>query len=394
MKYDFFRFFWKAGEEGAVAYLAEKTDINLVSELKDIDEFPFEFEVKEGELQDYLANNKAWKLMSKKLKEIIDANTPNKQHRWVRVKVKDYQINKTTIYFLPVFESKIDILDLKNTTFVEGTNSVINPCLSLKKVRKLSFFPKQDLDFDFISPYLFMSKEIKEDIMKNKLTGITFSRANLTNDIDEHFLKLEKAWEDEHFYLRAWFAANNETYDFLFSVDRYVRQIKKSSLIWIGRVAIQAELTPEDLEMEINELVEEEYNKNNLRRLFEDYDGNAASSRKEVVKEVIETLKGKTPIKDENGEIQFLSLPDLFQDRSQKLEQAALETEKTIGKGFQNKNNLNINAADSIFKEYRKIKNQIIDLDQIRKAGDELAGKKQRVKDEARVLIEDFEHQE
>ena len=230
--------------------------------------------------------------------------------------------------------------------------------------------------------------------MKNKLTGITFSRANLTNDIDEHFLKLEKAWEDEHFYLRAWFAANNETYNFLFNVDRYVRQIKKSSLIWIGRVAIQAELTPEDLEVEINELVEEEYNKNNLRRLFEYYDGSSAPSIKEVVKEVIETLKGKTPIKDKNGKIQFLSLPDLFQDRNQKLEQAALETEKAIGKVLKDKNNFNVNTADSIFNEYRKIKNQTVDLDQIRKAGDELERKKQRIKNEARILIEDFEHQE
>ena len=393
MKYDFFNLFWEAGEEGAVAYSPKNHGIKFVDHLKGLEEVPFEFEVKEGELQDYLANDEAWPLMSEKVKEIIDANTLNKKHRWIRVKVKNHQINKTTIYFLPVFESKIDILSEKDTKY-DDNNLVLVPCLSLKKVRKLSFFPKQDPDFDFIERSLCLSKKIKEEIIKNKLTGITFSRANLTNDIDEHFLKLEKLWEDERVYLRAWFAMSDSTYNFLFDIDLYVRRIKANAIIWIERVAIQAELTPEDLEVEINELVEEEYNKNNLRRLFEYYDGSSAPSIKEVVKEVIETLKGKTPIKDENGKIQFLSLPDLFQDRNQKLEQAALETEKAIGKVLKDKNNFNVNTADSIFNEYRKIKNQTVDLDQIRKAGDELERKKQRIKNEARILIEDFEHQE
>lgn len=167
-----------------------------ISTFKNLDEIPCIFKVDEGTLCDYLPNNIDYPLMSYKLKEAIDTNVTVKLYRWLRARVIDTRINKVLIYYMPLFENKVDTIDYERSKYldVEKTNLVM-PCFSLKKVKRLDFFPVHDEITSkryghetpyFIDNHLVVSKKLKDLIKKSKLTGIRFEVEWVVNDLNEN----------------------------------------------------------------------------------------------------------------------------------------------------------------------------------------------------------------
>ena len=133
--------------------------------------------------------------MSFRLKEVIDANTEIKLYRWLRAKIKDTRTNKITIYYMPLFENKVDTIDYERSRYLdEEKTDLVVPCFSLKKIKDLDFFPVHDEISDreigkktpyFIDHDLVVSKKLKDVVRKNKLTGIKFEKRLVVDDMDQ-----------------------------------------------------------------------------------------------------------------------------------------------------------------------------------------------------------------
>lgn len=184
---------------GPVAYSPEHSllSFELIPELENKNQLPFDFtikkvtETKKGIVisenlndlsdiwDDYLPNNTGVPLMSLKLKAIIDNNVTEKEFiDWITCRVFGNNLSKE--YYILRFNKPLDVLDLEKTKFIEGTDIVINPCFSNSKVMGLNVFtiPTSDNLFK-INLMIFVNHKIKEEIEKQKLTGIEFGNVRI-----------------------------------------------------------------------------------------------------------------------------------------------------------------------------------------------------------------------
>jgi len=437
--------------------------IRDVQYFKGTDEIPCIFELEDGILGDYLCNDMGYPLFSAKLRNIVETHIQNVlPTRWLNVKVKDTN-GEIVIYYMPLYENFIDTVDYEISSRLDN-GEIIYPTYSLKKIKDLDFFPSHE-DPDEFAPHetkyahridndFIISKKFKKILLENKITGICFERARVNNDLNP---ELEKQWDEVISYWTGRYKTWADYCNFLFNVDRYYIAIMMLTLPKIKKAAISEQVKPyEDvkrLETDeeiakakflntpgmtkttledvknmqpyakqhitdneyfkdkqqamhtgieiVYELSEEEFIKNNLRRLFEYYDdttytytyrnGEIRTAYGAVgipAAEVLEVLAGKTPVKDEQGIVRFLGLPTPMQKHSEELQEAALKTKDIVEKAVVTRE---ICSPEYIFKHFRKLKNKFVDKDKRRKHGTELEQQHQIVKDYAREIIEDAE---
>ena len=174
-----------------------KLDYQLIPDLIGQSELPFNLQliklsfgntglIKNSDLSgiheiwlDYQPNSLAWPLMSSKLKSIIELNlTGNEGIDWIFAIVKGN--NEVRTYYIPRFGKRLDVLDLQKTKFVPGTDQVMIPFFSLKKISELSVF-HQPLSGDLwkITSGIYVNEKIKKQIQKEKLTGMTFEKVRV-----------------------------------------------------------------------------------------------------------------------------------------------------------------------------------------------------------------------
>jgi hypothetical protein len=197
---DFYLLSRESKKEVASAFAPEPTklDHELISDLEDTSELPFELQLvklianKNGFVRtddlnglrttwlDYQPNSLAWPLMSNKLKEIVSENlTGDEGINWILVKVNGPDESRN--YYIPRFERMLDVLDIENTLFARNTDSIIRPHFSLNKVNQLSIFhcPGSN-NLWKITSGLYVNFLLKRTIQKNRLTGMIFERARAT----------------------------------------------------------------------------------------------------------------------------------------------------------------------------------------------------------------------
>jgi hypothetical protein len=161
-------------EEGAVATTTDDHEFEEYFELLKRSEFKSLFTVKEGLVEDYLANDLGWPLMSERMKDIFQKFTSVDVH-WVKSKVYDKRIKRNHSYHIPVFKSKCDTVNVKESSF-DSSGLILVPVFSLAKISKMDFFPQPD-EYDF---NLVVSQEVKLAMEQAKITGIDFSEAQLS----------------------------------------------------------------------------------------------------------------------------------------------------------------------------------------------------------------------
>lgn len=170
----------------------------LISKVVFLDELPFEFKLKrvalkKGELTiseiasemkeywvDYLPNSLAWPFMSEKMKSIINSKLSGLEGlRWIIVNI--YSLSDKRKYWIPIFEIKLDVLDLYKSKFVSVPDHLIKPVFSLQKILRYSIFHSPaPYDFWKITTGLYVCDEIKRELLKEKITGISFGNINIT----------------------------------------------------------------------------------------------------------------------------------------------------------------------------------------------------------------------
>lgn len=166
----------------------------LISELNDVDELPFEFDLiklsvcKNSLLRskdlsglneiwlDYQPNSLAWPLMSEKLKAIVLRNlTGNEGLNWIRAKINGNGNQRN--YYIPRFEKILDVLDFQKTMYVKDTDHIVKAFFSSTKVSAYSIFSQPAAhNLWKITSGLYISDAIKTTIQKEKLSGMDFER--------------------------------------------------------------------------------------------------------------------------------------------------------------------------------------------------------------------------
>ncbi|GAA4316377.1 imm11 family protein [Compostibacter hankyongensis] len=184
---------------GTVAFASGEIKLNheLISELEDKSIVPFDFVLRKAiegrdqliysedlsELsvlwQDYQANSLAWPMMSEKMKNIIQVNLKgNEELDWITCTVKANEECKT--YYILRFNKMLDVLNIEKTLFINGTDNVLQPCFSLDKLKDYNVFTKPfSYNLWKITPAIYISEELKKEMQKALLTGITFEETRV-----------------------------------------------------------------------------------------------------------------------------------------------------------------------------------------------------------------------
>jgi len=192
MNYYFFS--GKNAPKGASAFAPEgtKQDWELIPELENLNEMPFEFElvkltvgrnglVKSKDLSnleeiwlDYQPNNLAWPMCSEKLRTIFAEHlTGNEGIDWLTAKVNGN--GEQRIYYIPRFEKNLDVFDMEKCLC--DKYGIIVPCFSLEKVRSYNIFRRPDRDK--ITSGFYISEALKKAIQKAKCSGVSFERTRV-----------------------------------------------------------------------------------------------------------------------------------------------------------------------------------------------------------------------
>ena len=177
IKQCFFLTWAKDTRKTGVAFAPDDTLLayELADILKDAENLPFELELREGELQDYLGNSLAWPLMSPKMKELIETHlTGFERISWLTARVK--ASGKFHAYYVPKFNDELDVLDHERTKFVKGTDHIMVPCFSSEKIKKFRMFPKPGL-FWRITRSIYVDDFLRRQIGKAGVSGVAFEKA-------------------------------------------------------------------------------------------------------------------------------------------------------------------------------------------------------------------------
>jgi hypothetical protein len=186
--------------EVASAFAPDDTKLahELIPELVDADKLPFELRlvklsvgknelIKSNDLSgldktwlDLQPNSLAWHLMSEKLMNLIKNNLTGKEYLdWIPATINNG--DEKRIYYIPRFERKLDVLDEKNTMYVKGTDHIIRPHFSLKKIKDLAFFHTPDsYNLWKIPTGLYINETLRKGIIKEKLVGIGFEKVRVS----------------------------------------------------------------------------------------------------------------------------------------------------------------------------------------------------------------------
>lgn len=169
-------------------------DHNLIQQLEGKTTAPFDFELKlvtetaDGIIvskdvskvidiwRDYQPNNLAWPLFSAKLKSVIESNLTNQEGvDWIKCYIKGPNERRT--YYILRFNKIFDVLDIKNTIFVQGTDHLIKPCFSYHKIKQFQIFTTPFTNNLWkITPGIYISNYLKMNIQKEKIKGVSFEQ--------------------------------------------------------------------------------------------------------------------------------------------------------------------------------------------------------------------------
>jgi hypothetical protein len=172
-------FYNLTGDEKSKVGNADPIDKNINWEFFDNKNYnfeltkPIEFKISQGRFSgnigDFQLNSCGFLLLSEKLRRVIEKFLNNNDNpKWFPAKVIDLDGNYYTYSILHFF-GNIDFLDIKNSTFVPGTDLPIKRRFDLKKIGERNIFIPSVSE-----PQLCVHEIVKEEVEKENCTGIYF----------------------------------------------------------------------------------------------------------------------------------------------------------------------------------------------------------------------------
>jgi hypothetical protein len=139
-------------KDGAVATTSIEHEFTDYFTLYQITELNNCFSIENGIIEDYLANDIGWPLMSERMKIIFEQFNSQGVH-WIKTNVYDLRSANYYNYYVLGFKEKLV------------------PVFSLDKIKYLDFFPQPDkYDLNIV-----ISARLKSKLHMEKITGIDFS---------------------------------------------------------------------------------------------------------------------------------------------------------------------------------------------------------------------------
>jgi hypothetical protein len=174
--------------------IRQKDEVGLIKTLEAVQELPFTFTliklsitrkglVESSDLTgiktiwlDYQPNSQAWPLFSERMKGVIEEYLTGKEKvSWISAIISGNGEIRT--YFIPRFNQALDVLDINNTSFVPGTDHIIQPVFSYNKIKNYSVIHDPALaNLWKITSGFYVNEKIKKAITKESLTGVVFER--------------------------------------------------------------------------------------------------------------------------------------------------------------------------------------------------------------------------
>ncbi|MCC6584901.1 MAG: hypothetical protein IT271_14445 [Chitinophagales bacterium] len=161
-------------DKGVVSEVQNNIEFDYYFSLDTAKDFGILFKITEkGIIEDYLANDLGWPLMSDSMMAIFKKYV-SKDCNWIKSSVFDTFNKKEYEYNILYFNKKIDVLDNKKSVFHDN-EILLESVFSLEKIDNLDYFPQAD-EYDF---NIVISENLKNELKKNKITGVDFSIAKV-----------------------------------------------------------------------------------------------------------------------------------------------------------------------------------------------------------------------
>ena len=137
-----------------VAYAPKGTPSSheLITEIEDNSALPFSLQLHEVCIKD--------KLEKGELSVIIEGSTTSK------------------MYYIPMFTSELDTLNIAKSIFVPSSGVVLKPCFKKDEVEKYAVFHGYS-KFWKITTQIYVNEDIKKGLMDSKLKELSFSRITI-----------------------------------------------------------------------------------------------------------------------------------------------------------------------------------------------------------------------
>lgn len=154
-------------KRGGTLYAPSSVPYPIACDAKEVMDWQsLELELKDGEYCHFHTCNKGANIVSRELKNLFESfagDVPGKDMEFLPVKVHSEKYGDRE-YFIMHFKKLYDVIDPLNTVYVEGTDSIIKPCFSVKKVGGMKVF-------NSITSMnrVFVTKEVRNAILKNHL---------------------------------------------------------------------------------------------------------------------------------------------------------------------------------------------------------------------------------
>lgn len=161
-----------------IAEIVSRKSLSFSLKLHDVAVFD---KLEKGELSDnfydYQPNSLAWPIMSEKMRSIIEQHlTGLEQIKWKEVTIDG--CTRSKLYYIPVFTSKLDTLNIAESIIIPSSGIVLKPCFNREKVEKFAMFHGYN-KFWNVTTQVYINEEIKKDLQNSSLKEISFSRVKI-----------------------------------------------------------------------------------------------------------------------------------------------------------------------------------------------------------------------
>ena len=145
---------------------------------------PVRLELPKPFFEDYLGNNKGFRLFSERFRDFIEHHKqPKDCFQWLANPV--ICGNEERLYFILHFYDADDVLDESRIIWdpAEDTPTIMKPVFSAQKILEHSIFTYVNPGYIHNSDKPYVTKELMLEILKAKMTGVKFEASSVTDDL-------------------------------------------------------------------------------------------------------------------------------------------------------------------------------------------------------------------
>ena len=173
---------------------------DMIEELENLDEIPFNFTLKnmvfrkngfiynddfskyENVWGDCQINSYAWVMVSPRLRDVIEKNLKGGEcFRWIKCNIVHKEEKR--IYYTPFFTKMLDVLDMDKCDYANrkpSLENLIKPVFSAEKIKNLSMFScPESIDLWKMPTGFYVTDDMRKAIKKAGFKGIDFEQAAL-----------------------------------------------------------------------------------------------------------------------------------------------------------------------------------------------------------------------